>query len=102
MSQDSVVMKDGVRIVRGTPSAPLQGPALFLRILRVPIAGKPPRTVASLATARPGPQGYVIKQLIDDMELEPKRALEKAVAIAKRGGVDEIYINADLTKLPSR
>ena len=85
-----------------TPSAPLRGPALFLRIRRIPVAGKSPRTTASLATARPGSQGYVIKHLIDDMELEPKQALEKAIAIAKRGGVDEIYVNADLTKLPDR
>jgi hypothetical protein len=102
MSQDSMVIKEGVRIVKGTPSAPLESPALFLRIRRVPVAGKPSRTTASLATARPASQGYVIKQLIDDMELEPKQALEKAIAIAKRGGVDQIYVNADLTKLPNR
>ena len=102
MSQASMVIKEGVRIFRGTPSAPLRGPALFLRIRRLSAAGKPSRTAASLATARPGPQGYVVKQLIDDMELEPQQALEKAIAIAKRGGVEEIYVNADMTKLPGQ
>ena len=97
-----MVIKEGVRIIRGTPSAPLQRQALFLRIRRIPVPGKPSRTTASLATARPVPQGYVIKDLIDDMELEPKEALEKAIAIAKRGGVEEIYVNADLRKLPGR
>src|SRR5690606_35208579 len=102
MSQGSMVMKEGVRVVQGTPEAPLRGPALFLRIRRIAVPGKPPRTTASLATARPGHAGYVIKDLIDDMELEPKEALAKAIAIAKRGGVEEIYVNADLTKLPGR
>ena len=50
--------------------------------------------------ARPGPQGYVVKELIPDMDLEPQAALDKAVAIAKRGGVGEIYLNADLARLP--
>ncbi|HEX6995287.1 MAG TPA: hypothetical protein VF339_14200 [Gammaproteobacteria bacterium] len=102
MSQGSMVIKDGVRVVQGTPDAPLKGPALFLRIRRVADSGRPPRMTASLATARPGPAGYVIKDLIDDMELGPKEALEKAIAIAKRGGVAEIYVNADLSKLPGR
>lgn len=100
MSQGSMVMKEGVRVVQGTPDAPLRGPALFLRIRRVAVPGKPPRTTASLSTARPGHAGYVIKTLIDDMELGPKEALEKAIAIAKRGDVAEVYINADLSKLP--
>lgn len=100
MSQGSMVIKEGVRVVQGTPDAPLQGPALFLKIRRIPVPGKPPRTTASLATARLGYAGYVIKDLIEDMELEPKEALAKAIAIAKRGGVGEIYVNADLSKLP--
>lgn len=100
MSQGSIVIKDGVRVVQGTPEAPLRGPALFLKIRRVTDSGRPPRMKASLATARPSRAGYVIKDLIDDMELGPKEALEKAIAIAKRGGVAEIYVNADLSKLP--
>jgi hypothetical protein len=51
--------------------------------------------------ARPNSSGYVIKELIPDMELEPQEALDKAVAIAKRGEVLEIYINADLNQLPA-
>jgi hypothetical protein len=50
--------------------------------------------------ARPGRQGYVVKELIPDMELEPQAALDKAVAIAKRGEVIEVYVNADLDRLP--
>lgn len=96
-----VMVKEGVRVVQGTPTAPLQRPALFLRLRRIAVPGQQPRTTASLTTARPGAAGYVIKVLIDDMELAPKDALDKAVAIAKRGGVGEIYINADLAKLPS-
>ena len=100
MSQGSIVIKDGVRVAHGTPEAPLRGPALFLTIHRVADAGRPPRMKASLASARPTRTGYVIKDLIDDMELGPQEALEKAVAIAKRGGVAEVYVNADLSKLP--
>ena len=54
MSQDSMVIKEGVRIVRGTPSAPLRGPALFLRIRRIPVAGKSTRTYP-LTLTRPKP-----------------------------------------------
>jgi hypothetical protein len=50
--------------------------------------------------ARPSAKGYVIKELIPDMELAPQAALDKAVAIAKRGEVAEIYVNADLEQLP--
>jgi hypothetical protein len=95
-----MVIKDGVRIVQGTPAAPLTGPALFLNLLRVSAPGRPPRTTASLAMARPRRSGYVIKELIPDLELNPKEALDKAIAIAKRGDVPEIYLNADLSKLP--
>ena len=34
---------------------------------------------------RPGPGDYVIKELIPDMELDAQAALDKAIAIAKRG-----------------
>jgi hypothetical protein len=93
-------MKDGVRVVQGTPQAPLHRPTLFLRVVRIAEPGKKPRTLASLSMARPGPGGYVVKELIGDMDLTPSAALEKAVAIARRGEVGEIYVNADLTKLP--
>jgi hypothetical protein len=93
-------MKDGVRVVQGTPQAPLDRPTLFLRVVRISEPGKKPRTLAALSMARPMPGGYVIKELIGDMDLTPSAALEKAIAIARRGEVDEIYVNADLTKLP--
>ena len=49
---------------------------------------------------RPGAGDYVIKELIPDMELDAKAALEKAVAIAKRGDASVVYLNADLAKIP--
>ncbi|HEY7670634.1 MAG TPA: hypothetical protein VIC71_00335 [Gammaproteobacteria bacterium] len=100
MAQGSTLVQDGIRIVEGTPTAPLRGSTLFLSIWRVSKPGEPPRTRAALSMARPGPRGYVIKELIPDMELDAKAALGKAVAIAKRGEVPEIYLNADLTRLP--
>ncbi|MGB7215786.1 MAG: hypothetical protein WBE98_12180, partial [Gammaproteobacteria bacterium] len=100
MSRASTVIKEGVRIIQGTPTSPLQKPTLFLNIVRHTVPGEPPRTIASLSMARPGRAGYVIKELIADLAVEPKAAVEKAVAIAKRGDVEEIYLNADLSKLP--
>jgi hypothetical protein len=72
---------------------------LFLRLWRV-AEGKQVRTRATLSMVRPGITDYVIKELIPDMELEIKAALEKAIAIAKRGDASVVYVNADLTKLP--
>jgi hypothetical protein len=57
-------------------------------------------TRASLTMARPGPTGYVVKELLPEMECVPKAALDKAVAVATRGDVPEIYVNANLEKLP--
>src|SRR5690606_9016993 len=75
MSQGSMVIREGVRVVQGTPAAPLEGPALFLKFRRVVVAGKPTRMKATLSSARPNHNGYVIKDLIEDMELGPKEAL---------------------------
>lgn len=100
MSRSPMLIKQGVRIIQGTPVTPLRKSALFLSVRRVALPNQPVRTMASLSMARPSRAGYVIKELIADLELEPKAAVEKAVAIAKRGDVDEIYLNADLTKLP--
>jgi len=100
MPEGASVVRDGVRIIQGTPQQPLRGPTLFLRLLRVSSPGKPPTTRSSLAMARPGPGAYVVKELIPDMELDANAALEKAIAIAKRGDVAELYLNADLNKLP--
>ena len=99
--KDSKALKDGVEVIRGTPTAPITSPTLFLRLWQVN-EGKQVRTRATLFMVRPGPGDYVIKELIPDMELDVKPALEKAIAIAKRGGVSVIYLNADLAKIPRR
>jgi hypothetical protein len=49
---------------------------------------------------RPGPGDYVIKELIPDMELGAEAALDKAIAIAKRGDASVVYLNADLARIP--
>lgn len=95
----SKAVKDGVHVIQGTPSAPITSPTLFLRLWRV-TEGKQVRTRATLFMVRPGPADYVIKELIPDMELEPQAALDKAVAIAKRGDAAVVYLNADLARIP--
>jgi hypothetical protein len=97
--QGSKNVKGGVKVIQGTPTAPITSPTLFLRLWRVK-EGKEVRTRATLFMVRPGPGDYVIKELIPDMELEPKAALEKAVAIAKRGDAAVVYLNADLARIP--
>ncbi len=92
-------VKDGVQVSQGTPAAPIGSPTLFLRLWRVN-EGKEVRTRATLFMVRPGPTDYVIKELIPDMELDAQAALDKAVAIAKRGGASVVYLNADLAKIP--
>ena len=42
----------------------------------------------------------MIKELIAEMDLDAQAAVRKAVAIAQRGDVSEIYLNADLERLP--
>ena len=56
--------------------------------------------MASLVMARPGVDDYVVKDLIPEMEVDPRSALDKAIAVAKKGDVTEIYVNADLNRLP--
>jgi hypothetical protein len=92
-------VKEGVQVIQGTPTAPITSPTLFLRLWRVN-EGKEVRTRATLFMVRPGPTDYVIKELIPDMELDAQAALDKAVAIAKRGGASVVYLNADLAKIP--
>ena len=94
------VVRDGINVTQGTPTEPIERATLFLRMWRVTEPGKPQRTLASLYMVRPGRSEYVIKELIPDMELGPQAALDKAVAIAKRGDVADVYVNADLTNLP--
>jgi hypothetical protein len=92
-------VKEGVQVIQGTPTAPIMSPTLFLRLWRIN-EGKEVRTRATLFMVRPGPTDYVIKELIPDMELDAQAALDKAVAIAKRGGASVVYLNADLAKIP--
>lgn len=95
----SKAVKDGVEVIQGTPAAPLAKPTLFLRLVRS-TDGKTERTRATLYLVRPANGDYVVKELIPDMELEPQAALDKAVAIAKRGDATVVYLNADLTRIP--
>jgi len=97
--QGAKAVKDGVRVIQGTPTEPITRATLFLRLWRVK-EGKHERSRAALFMVRPGSGAYVIKELIPDLDLAPQAALDKTVAIAKRGDVDVIYLNADLDKIP--
>jgi len=97
--QGAKAVKDGVQVIQGTPTAPLTRPTLFLRLVRV-TEGKQQRTRATLLLVRPGVGEYIVKELIPDMELDPQAALDKAVAIAKRGDASVLYLNADLERIP--
>ena len=99
--QGTKAVRDGVQVIQGTPTAPLTGPTLFLRLWRVK-EGKQERTHASLFLVRPGTGDYVVKELIPDMELDAQAALDKAVAIAKRGDASVLYLNADLDRIPKQ
>ena len=97
----ATAVREGVQVIQGTPTEPITRPTLFLRLLRVG-EGKTARTRASLLMVRPGPTDYVIKELIPDLDLDPQAALEKTIAIAKRGEVGVVYLNADLERIPKR
>jgi hypothetical protein len=97
--QGTTAVRDGVQVIQGTPTSPILRATLFLRLFRVK-EGKQERTRAALYMVRPGAPDYIVKELIPDMELEPQAALDKAVAIAKRGDVAVVYLNADLDKIP--
>ena len=97
--QGAKTVKDGVQVIQGTPTEPIRRPTLFLRLLRVG-DGKNARTRATLFMVRPGPGDYVIKELIPDLDLDPQAALDKTIAIAKRGEVSVVYLNADLERIP--
>jgi len=99
--QGTKALKDGIQVIQGTPTAPLTGPTLFLRLWRVQ-EGKEERTRASLFLVRPGAADYIVKELIPDMELDAQAALDKAVAIAKRGDASVLYLNADLARIPKQ
>jgi hypothetical protein len=97
--QGSKAVRDGVQVIQGTPKAPLTSATLFLRLWKV-TEGKQTRTRATLYMVRPGPGDYVVKELIPDMELDAQAALDKAIAIAKRGDASVVYLNADLALIP--
>ena len=97
----ATAVREGVQVIQGTPTEPISRPTLFLRLLRVG-DGKKVRTRATLFMVRPGTGDYVIKELVPDMELEPQAALDKTIAIARRGEVGVVYLNADLAKLPKQ
>jgi hypothetical protein len=99
--QGTKAVRDGVQVIQGTPTAPLAGPTLFLRLWRV-TEDQQERTRASLFLVRPGTGDYVVKELIPDMELDAQAALDKAVAIAKRGDATVLYLNADLSRIPKQ
>jgi hypothetical protein len=98
--QGSKVVKDGVQVIQGTPTEPITRATLFLRLWRVQGPKKTELTRAALFMVRPARGEYVIKELIPDMELGPQAAVDKAIAIAKRGDVSTVYLNADLNALP--
>jgi hypothetical protein len=98
--QGSKVVRDGVEVVQGTPTAPIVRSTLFLRLWRAQGPKKAEITRAALHMVRPGGGDYLIKELIPDMELGPQAALDKAIAIAKRGDVATVYLNADLSAIP--
>lgn len=102
MPDGTTIIRNGVRVIQGTPKNPLKKPALFLKILNVSSPDLPDRTVASLSMARPKANDIVVKELIPDMDLDPRAALDKAIAIALRGEVEEVYLNPDLSKLPGK
>jgi hypothetical protein len=95
----SKAVKDGVQVIQGTPKEPITSTTLFLRLWKV-TEGKQTRTRATLFMVRPGPVDYVVKELIPDMELDAQGALDKAIAIAKRGDASVVYLNADLARIP--
>ena len=97
--QGAKAVREGVQVIQGTPTEPITRPTLFLRLLKIS-DGKRERTRATLYMVRPGGGAYVIKELIPDLELEPQAALTKTIAIAKRGEVDVVYLNAELEKIP--
>jgi hypothetical protein len=99
--QGSKAVKDGVEVIQGTPAAPITCATLFLDLRRIK-QGATERTRAALFMVRPGASDYVVKELIPDMELDAQAALDKAVAIAKRGDVLTIYLNAEIDKIPKR
>ncbi len=94
------LMSGQIRVYKGTPKLPLAAPALFLSLTKKRGPRDQISSIATLSMARPTSAGYIIKELLADMQLEPEAAVEKAVDIALRGQVKAIYLNANLAELP--
>ena len=94
------VLRGGIEVVNGTPLEPVLRPALFLKLWRRTMPNGEKRLFASLSMVRPSRNQYVVKELLAETEMAPDAAVDKAVAIARRGDVSTVYLNADLTKLP--
>jgi hypothetical protein len=99
MSTRSELLREGVRVVQGTPAEALSAPTLFLRLWRLAPPNGQARSFASLTVVRPSRDGYVSKELISELEASPRAAIDQAIAVARRGAVDTIYLNADLARL---
>jgi hypothetical protein len=100
MAQGAKVLRGGIEVVSGTPLEPVRRPTLFLKIWRRKMPSGEKRLFASLYMVRPSRNEYVVKELLGETEMTPDAAVDKAVAIARRGDVATVYLNADLTKLP--
>jgi hypothetical protein len=100
MPQGAKILRGGIEVVSGTPLEPVLKPALFLKVWRRKMPNGEKRLYASLSMVRRSRQEYVVKELLAETEMEPDAAVDKAVAIARRGDVSTVYLNADLTKLP--
>ena len=98
--QGKTAVRDGVQVIQGTPTAPITRPTLFLRLWRVAEGKDAANPSPRCSWFGPDPANTSIKELIPDMELDAQAALEKAVAIAKRGDASDVYLNADLDKIP--
>lgn len=100
MSIRNKLLNSGIKVFKGNPASPLAEPALFLSIRPSARDGFAENVIASLSSVRPGVGGYSVKELIADMELGPRPAMEKAIDIAIRGEIRLIFMNADLQNLP--
>jgi hypothetical protein len=99
MAQGAKVLKGGIELVQGTPPEPVQRATLFLKLWRRKLPNGEKRNFASLSMVRPSRGTYIFKELLGETEMAPEAAIDKAVAIALRGDVSTVYLNADLAKL---
>ncbi len=106
--KDRIMRVNGVSLIPGTPDKPLEEPALIVKLWRaIKTFPDAPMSKAGLSHAmasvhmvKPGRAGYVIKQLIRETEMVPDLAIARVVAAAKLNEVSQIFVNADLQRLP--